>query len=95
MDLLEKWIDELGDKLPPLESFVLPGGSKASAYLHVCRSVCRRAERSLVELLKTGELKALFAYMNRLSTYFFTLARAVCIAEGKQEVKWSKENFIK
>lgn len=69
---LEQEIDAMTDGLPPLTNFILPGGSEAGARLHVARTVCRRAERSLVKSGYSGEGLAL---LNRLSDYLFTLAR--------------------
>jgi cob(I)alamin adenosyltransferase len=76
-------------KLPPLAAFILPGGGRCSAYLHVCRSVCRRAERAAIAV-REKEVSAntkLFIdtqrFMNRLSDYFFVLARFVSTEEEK------------
>jgi cob(I)alamin adenosyltransferase len=78
VDRLEREIDELNAHLPPLRSFVLPGGSPASAALHLARTVCRRAERLTVELArKEGEAVSAPAvkYLNRLSDFLFVAAR--------------------
>jgi cob(I)alamin adenosyltransferase len=79
-DRLEKEIDRLNDELAPLRSFVLPGGHPAAAYLHVSRTVCRRAERLIVELKShLGEHvgDAALAYINRLSDFLFVASRWV------------------
>jgi cob(I)alamin adenosyltransferase len=72
---LEQACDEVNAKLPPLRSFVIPGGSPAAAHLHVCRTVCRRAER---RALAVGDINPeVVRYLNRLSDLLFILARAV------------------
>jgi cob(I)alamin adenosyltransferase len=80
---LEQRCDEINDSLPPLTSFLLPSGGKASVLLHVCRTVCRRAERRalLVESVNAEVLQ----YLNRLSDLFFILGRA---ANSEDEILW-------
>ena len=79
---LEQWIDALDAELPPLRNFILPGGGLAAASLHVARSVCRRAERSIVPLVLDGECEdAASIYLNRLSDYLFVAARYVAVGE--------------
>jgi len=86
---LEAAIDRLTDGLPPLERFILPGGSRLAAGLHVARTVCRRAERLVVELAAETEVSALaVTYLNRLSDYLFTAARAANAALGVRDVEW-------
>lgn len=80
---LEGAIDRMEADLPPLKNFILPGGSVAAAHLHVARTVCRRAERLLVEL---GED---VAYLNRLADYLFVAARASNRAQGVDDVPWN------
>ena len=90
-DELELWIDEINDTLPPLKDFILPGGNKSAALCHICRSVCRRAERHFVSLIYSEDLKSSLnanAYINRLSDFFFVLARILARKEGNQEVLW-------
>jgi cob(I)alamin adenosyltransferase len=74
---IESEIDSLSVLLPPLRSFVVPGGSRASALAHVCRTVCRRAERCVFALIEEGGAveENVAVYLNRLSDYFFVLAR--------------------
>jgi cob(I)alamin adenosyltransferase len=74
---IESEIDSLSAALPPLRSFVVPGGSRASALAHVCRTVCRRAERCVFALIEEGGAveENVAVYLNRLSDYFFVLAR--------------------
>jgi cob(I)alamin adenosyltransferase len=79
VERLERDIDTLNDRLAPLTSFVLPGGTAASAYLHVARTVCRRAERMMVELAANPDepvSDAAIQYMNRLSDFLFVASRA-------------------
>jgi len=88
VEFLEKQIDIFNDDLSPLNSFVLPGGTKASALMHVARTVVRRAERSMVllneyELVNGNALK----YLNRLSDLFFVLSRHLN-DNGKLDVLW-------
>lgn len=88
---LEGRIDALTEALPPLKTFILPGGSPAAAAVHVARTVCRRAERLVAQL---GEQEALgdhvLPYLNRLSDYLFTLARWENQQAGVEDVKWEK-----
>ncbi len=73
---LEGWIAELERTLPEQHSFLLPGGTRATALLHVCRTVCRRAEREAVSLSRVEEIHPdLIVFLNRLSDYFFVAAR--------------------
>ncbi|HQS98037.1 MAG: ATP:cob(I)alamin adenosyltransferase [Novosphingobium sp. 17-62-19] len=77
VDWLEKAIDALNESLPPLRSFILPGGSEAAARVHVTRATARRAERSAVALASAEPVNPqALAYLNRLSDYLFVLARA-------------------
>ena len=85
---LEDWIDRFEAELPPLRRFILPGGNRAGALLHLCRTVCRRAERSIVGLGIDQVDAHLLAYMNRLSDLLFVLARAVNHRAGQPEVEW-------
>ncbi|KAI9188707.1 hypothetical protein H9P43_000128 [Blastocladiella emersonii ATCC 22665] len=83
---LEAWIDALDATLPALTNFILPSGGLAAAHLHQCRSVARRAERSLVPLAAADEVDAgVTQYANRLSDYFFVAARHAAKHEGKVE----------
>lgn len=88
---LERWIDEVEAELPPLKAFVLPGGVPAAASLHLARTVCRRAERSVVRLAATDAVDgAVLPYLNRLSDLLFVLARAQNHRAGEGDVEWRK-----
>lgn len=87
---LEQWMDEYETELEPLQYFILPGGGKSATALHVCRTVCRRAERGLVLLNETEEIRPeLIKYLNRLSDYLFMLARYISKISGEQEEFWN------
>jgi cob(I)alamin adenosyltransferase len=88
---LESEIDQLNTGLSPLRSFVLPGGHAGAAQLHVCRTVCRRAERIIVELAATpNEIVSdgAIAYINRLSDFFFVASRYVNAKLAQGDVLW-------
>ena len=88
VDRLEREIDALNADLSPLNSFVLPGGSPAAAYLHLARTVCRRAERLGTRLAKKEAVNgAALRYLNRLSDHLFVLARHVN-QQGQSDVLW-------
>lgn len=85
---LEREIDRLNQDLQPLTSFVLPGGTPAAAWLHLARTVCRRAERTVVALMQTEAVNpAVLVYLNRLSDLLFVMAR-VANGQGKGDVLW-------
>ncbi|MBA3324579.1 MAG: cob(I)yrinic acid a,c-diamide adenosyltransferase [Rhodobacteraceae bacterium] len=85
---LENEIDAMNARLEPLHSFILPGGSALSAHLHLCRTVCRRAERHVVELatLESVNPEAV-KYLNRLSDWFFVAGR-IANDDGRADVLW-------
>lgn len=86
VEALEQQIDTITAQLPQLHSFVIAGGTAAGAQCHVCRTVCRRAERRVVTLAKQAEIDdTIMRYLNRLSDYLFVLARLAVVAEGKNE----------
>ncbi|HUF46988.1 MAG TPA: cob(I)yrinic acid a,c-diamide adenosyltransferase [Vicinamibacterales bacterium] len=85
---LEGWIDQLELRLPPLRRFILPGGSRAGATLHLARTVCRRAERRIVSLGKGASDPVVVTYMNRLSDLLFVMARAANDGVGVSETEW-------
>jgi cob(I)alamin adenosyltransferase len=85
----ERAIDTADEELAPLKAFILPGGTPKAAALHVARTVCRRAERSVVALAATAEVPAEFlVYLNRLSDLLFTLARLANHRAGVGDVTW-------
>lgn len=89
IDELEALIDHYNEDCPPLRSFVLPGGTQLNADLHITRTVCRRAERRVVQLADDEEIDPLVvAYLNRLSDAFFVWSRWATITAGGGEVLW-------
>ena len=85
---LEREIDAMNARLQPLRSFILPGGSALAAQLHLCRTVCRRAERLTVELATMEEVnQEAVKYLNRLSDWFFVAGR-IANEDGKADVLW-------
>ncbi len=88
VERLEREIDAMNARLEPLRSFVLPGGSALSAHLHLCRTVCRRAERLTVELATMEAVnEAAVKYLNRLSDWFFVASR-IANDDGRADVLW-------
>ena len=88
VDRLESEIDAMNADLAPLRSFVLPGGSPLAAHLHLCRTICRRAERLSTELATLEEVnEAALKYLNRLSDWFFVASR-VANENGAKDVLW-------
>jgi len=91
IDRLEKLIDKCQEDLEPLKSFILPGGGRVGAYLHQCRTVCRRAEREISRLSREEEInKCLIKYVNRLSDLFFVLSRWIAKQTGEREYLWQR-----
>ena len=87
---LEGWIDEADAEVKPLESFVLPGGTASAAALHLARTVCRRAERSVVALARASNVEPdCIIYLNRLSDLLFALARAANGRAKVADVPWT------
>lgn len=86
---LEQAIDRMDAVLPPMRHFVLPGGTPAVSACHIARTVCRRAERRILDLATQSDVDALLIkYVNRLSDYLFILARQLAHDEGAEELKW-------
>ena len=86
---MEQAIDGFDAQLAPLTSFILPGGSKAACALHLARTVCRRAERRTVPLLRAGKIgPEVVVYLNRLSDLLFTMARFANLKSGVADVPW-------
>ncbi len=88
--LLEKEIDIMNEALPPMRSFILPGGSQAISFAHVARCVCRRAERICVHLQQENLFvePLVIKYLNRLSDYLFVLARFIGLTQHVTELAW-------
>ena len=86
---MEADIDRLSDLAPPMTTFVLPGGTTASAHAHLARTVCRRAEREVVALTQEEPMDLeVLAYLNRLSDWLFALARAENATAGVADIQW-------
>lgn len=91
---LEQTLDEMNKDLPPLKEFILPGGGEAAAHCHLARTVCRRAERTIVALAKVFEFsKNVSAYINRLSDFLFVACRVLSRQAGEGEVYWQSERL--
>lgn len=87
--LLENEIDEMDKVLPPMKSFVLPGGHEIVSHCHIARCICRRAERCVIHLTETSPVgEIIIHYLNRLSDYLFTLSRKLSMDLGAKEVPW-------
>ena len=85
----ENFIDEMTEKMPPLKNFILPGGGKLGAMLHLARAVCRRAERRIVTLNNQAAIdNNIIVYINRLSDLLFTMSRFANFKERKKETIW-------
>lgn len=90
IDMLEHEMDEMFKILPKLDHFILPGGSQAAAYTQVARTVCRRAERRIVELSEQTKIKRnLIIFINRLSDYLFVLGRKISADDKVPENPWN------
>lgn len=88
---LEDEMDRMDESLPQLSNFILPGGSPGAAALHLARTVCRRAEREILELSDQAEIREIvIRYMNRLSDYFFVLAREENRVAHVRDIPWEK-----
>jgi cob(I)alamin adenosyltransferase len=89
---LESILDEWNDNLPPLKEFILPGGSRAAAYCHLARTVCRRAERQMHTLNTQEKITEIsLQYINRLSDLLFVLCRVLNVEAGMPDVLWQNE----
>jgi cob(I)alamin adenosyltransferase len=87
--MLEEEIDRMDAILPPLKSFVLPGGCKSASLSHVCRTITRRAERNIYKIDDFEKINPeILRFVNRLSDYFFVLARKECLSHEKKEKTW-------
>lgn len=89
MEQLEGWIDALDQQTPKIRAFVLPGGSRIAASTHLARTICRRAERRVLDLADTSWVDPLvIKYINRLSDYLFIAARFINFMLGEAEITW-------
>jgi cob(I)alamin adenosyltransferase len=90
IELLENSMDQMDNRLPELKNFILPGGYPTVSLCHVCRTVCRRAERLVVAVHQVDPVAAIvLQYLNRLSDYFFVLARYLAHEAGAAEILWN------
>lgn len=88
---LEKNIDLASENLPKWKGFTLPGGCRAAAIAHICRTICRRAERQIIAMNETESVEEqIICYINRLSDYFYVLALRLNFLEGEEEILWQK-----
>ena len=86
---LENEIDQMNEELPPIRNFILPGGHSVVSYCHIARTVCRRAERSLIRLNMISPVEdIIIRFLNRLSDYLFVLARKTGKDAGADETPW-------
>jgi cob(I)alamin adenosyltransferase len=93
---LDDWLTGYNATLPPLKEFILPAGSRAASHAHVCRTVCRRAERAIVALGMVDDVSAaLRGYVNRLSDLLFVLARVLNRMNGGSDVLWQHDRTAK
>ena len=91
IQVLEHKVDEIMNLLPERQGFILPGGTQAAAQAHVCRTVCRRAERRIVALSEVTQISPeTLQYVNRLSDYLFVLAKKINFNTGVSEIIWQK-----
>ncbi|NRA64399.1 MAG: cob(I)yrinic acid a,c-diamide adenosyltransferase [Pseudobacteriovorax sp.] len=92
IERLEKEIDEMNEQLPNLKNFVLPGGHSSNSVAHICRTICRRCERSLVKLKMTHEVREeLPKYLNRLSDWYFVVSRYISLKTNTAEILWQQK----
>ena len=91
IEVLEQEVDKIMNLLPERQGFILPGGTQAAAQAHVCRTVCRRAERRIVALSEVAQISPeTQQYINRLSDYLFVLAKKINFNAGMSEIIWQK-----
>ena len=89
---IEFHIDSMNNELPELKNFIIPGGHKISSYSHVCRSICRRAERRISELNNEQSVDPnILSYINRLSDFFFVLSRYLMYSDKIEETRWESD----
>lgn len=96
ISMIERAIDRMQSELPDLKHFILPGGSEGISAAHLARTVCRRAERRCVALAFDSKIEPIIIlYLNRLSDYFFVLARWMGFKDGIEEIKWTPRDSAK
>jgi cob(I)alamin adenosyltransferase len=89
IELLEEQVDKIMNLLPEKQGFILPGGTREAAQAHVCRTVCRRAERRIVALSELSQISPeILQYVNRLSDYLFVLAKKINFNANRSEIVW-------
>lgn len=89
IDYLEEEIDKMEEQLPPLKSFILPGGNPVVSFCHITRTVCRRAERITIRVAEEFKVDELvIKYLNRLSDFFFVFSRLISKDLGAEEIPW-------
>jgi len=88
---LEGRMDAYDQSLSKMTAFIIPGGSKSISYAHICRTITRRAERRVVDLEELAQTELIMRYLNRLSDYFFILARYLHYLEDIEETKWDND----
>ena len=90
IEILEQEIDKMTNELPELKHFILPGGHQSVSFCHIARTVCRRAERLVVNLSENEAIDAnIIKYLNRMSDYLFVLSRKMCLELNVEEIKWN------
>jgi len=91
---IEQAIDEIDNKLPKMKGFILPGGCKSASLAHICRTICRRAERYICRLAEVENVNdEVLTFVNRLSDYLFIIARYECLLKNKEEIIWDNTCF--
>ena len=92
VEIIEESIDAMEKNLPELTNFILPSGHSTSSLCHIARTVCRRAERSLVRLMTNEKVEEInIKYLNRLSDFLFVLSRYILLLHKKEEILWQKK----
>lgn len=92
IEYIEQGIDRMDIQLKPLQQFILPAGVESVAQAHVCRTICRRAERCIVHLNESEPVSPhILVFINRLSDYFFVLARYIAFMSNTEDIYWDKE----
>jgi len=94
IEKIEQSIDEIDSLLPKMRGFILPGGCKSASLAHICRTICRRAERCICRLAETEKIDdAVLTFVNRLSDLLFVIARYECVLKNKDEIIWDNTCF--